>query len=467
MDGCGDVSCALCGADNEVVLPQRIVDDCHSGRLILFVGGGASTEVHNAGGSFYDRVRDELGVNDDLAFPDLMSMYVARHSRNELVENFLAYFMYKKSFPVLNERISEFHSRLSMNPLLQKIITTNWDDLFEKVAEATPLVVGDDFAFWDSPIRKVLKIHGSILNPGTIIATRDEYNRSLDALKSGQLGATTRHLMATGTVVFVGYSYRDDDIKQVIDALRADLGTAARPCYFVHPDTTFEPPIAGAEVIHTSARHFIKLLDDALVAQEVLLPRTVYQRVERLMERHYGARDRSYKLEIQDHPLEVYDLSFREGLRDAYGRILAQKHIGRDRLHGELHQRIRMYDDWLKRANKARDYWNASYIEGYLTGLISTVIDCRIDVVPMYFCPGHGPDSSFARVAKAIKAGPRQHKAAFNWARREAERVPRGIPSRAVSARLSLIDDSTNPYCAARYALESTEPGRISGDELA
>ena len=87
--------------------------------------------------------------------------------------------------------------------------------------------------------------------------------------------------MATGTVVFVGYSYRDDDIKHIIDALRADLGTAARPCYFVHPDESFVPPIDGAQVIRTSARHFIKLLDDALVDQQVLLPRDIYERVER------------------------------------------------------------------------------------------------------------------------------------------------------------------------------------------
>ena len=86
-----------------------------------------------------------------------------------------------------------------------------------------------------------------------------------------------------------------------------------------------------------------------------------------------------------------------------------------------------MYDDWLRRANKARDYWNASYIEGYLAGLISTIVNCRIDEVPMYFCPGHGPESSFARVSKAIKRGPQQHKAAFNWARRQAEQVPRGM----------------------------------------
>jgi hypothetical protein len=85
----------------------------------------------------------------------------------------------------------------------------------------------------------------------TIIASRSEYDASLDALASRALGGAVRHLIATRSVVFVGYSLRDDDIRDVIDVLRADLGTAAPRCYFVHPSKQFISPIEGAEVLHT------------------------------------------------------------------------------------------------------------------------------------------------------------------------------------------------------------------------
>jgi len=332
--------------------------------MLLFVGAGASTEVHNAGGSFYDRVRSVLGVQEEPEFPDLMTAFVEEYSRNELIELFLQHLLYKKSFPTLFDRISDFHWRISVNPFVREIITTNWDDLFERITGAVPLVVGEDFAFWDAPVRKVLKIHGSILNPGTIVATRDEYERSLADLRSGAIGSAAKLLIATRTVVFVGYSFRDDDIREIVDVLRSDLSSAARKCYFVHPDPEFVAPLAGAEVIRTSARHFATLLDDALVEDEVLLPRDMYDRIDCLLDREADARARGYRLEIAQYPLEIYDLAYRDGVRDCYGRLQAQQHTGQDRTHFALLDRIRMYVDWLRGATRARDYWNAAYIEG-------------------------------------------------------------------------------------------------------
>src|SRR5205807_9948326 len=101
---------------------------------------------------------------------------------------------------------------------------------------------------------------------------REEYDRSLDALRSGALGVAARHLMTTHSVIFVGYSLRDDDIRMVIEALRADLNTAARPTLFVHPNQAFAAPLPGAAVIHTSAAYFVELLDRALVEAGYLLP---------------------------------------------------------------------------------------------------------------------------------------------------------------------------------------------------
>lgn len=417
IGGCKEPACVLCGTDHDIDLPEALVDDCHAGKLLLFVGAGASTDTHNAGGSFYERIRNHLGTEEEPDFPDLMSEFVERYSRNELVEAFLHHFKYKQSFPRLAELVSEFHLRVAVNPFLREIVTTNWDDLFERHCDAIPLVVGEDFAFWDAPIRKVLKIHGSILNPGSIVATREEYDRALSDLRSGAIGAAAKHLIATRTVVFVGYSYRDDDIREVVDALRGDLSSAARKCYFVHPDPGFEPPLEGAAVLNTSARHFMKLLDDALVEQGALLPRAIYDRVDRLMNREADARERGYRLEMSEHPLELYDCAFRDGLRDCFGRILATIHTGNDRRHHELQTRAIRYDRWLQAATKHRDYWHAAYIEGYLAGLISTfATDLRIDEIPMYYCPGHGPDTAFDRVARAIRQGPATHKTAYGWA---------------------------------------------------
>ena len=64
--------CMECGddIDVDVELPPRLVEDCHAGRLVLFVGSGASTESHNVMPStFYDVVANQVPDSSGLSFP--------------------------------------------------------------------------------------------------------------------------------------------------------------------------------------------------------------------------------------------------------------------------------------------------------------------------------------------------------------------------------------------------------------
>ena len=248
-----------------------------------------------------------------------------------------------------------------------EIVTTNWDDYFETQTGAIPLVQGSDFDYWDLPQRKVLKVHGSVLNPGSVVATRDEYDRSLDALRSGALGTAAKHLLATRSVVFVGYSLRDDDIRQVIESLRDDLNSAARPTYFVHPNPTFVAPLPGAEVIHTSAAYFVELLDRELVGAGYLLPLTMYDRAATIDKSLREARSRSDEGPLVPWrlPLAIFNHAYQDGLADAIDHTTAARRTGDDRRHHELIERARGYHKARQLATKARNYWDAAYIEGY------------------------------------------------------------------------------------------------------
>jgi hypothetical protein len=184
--------CEECGEDHDVALPERLVEDTHEGRVLLFVGSGASTEAHNViGHTFYDEIYDELRTHlktsKDLPFPDLMSAFVARFSRRALVAAFVKRLRYIESYPYFHRRATRFHRAVGQIPFFREIVTTNWDDYFESETGAIPLVYGSDFDYWDLPQRKVLKVHGSVLNPGSVVATREEYDQSLEALRSGAL----------------------------------------------------------------------------------------------------------------------------------------------------------------------------------------------------------------------------------------------------------------------------------------
>ncbi len=423
-----DVKCSDCGDDLEVPIPSRLIEDCHAGRVVLFVGSGASTESHNVmPHTFYDEIASAVGgLDPSTAFPDVMTAFVEAEGRAALLTQFFNRLTYISSFPRLYEMATRFHRGVAQIPFLREIITTNWDDYFEREADALPLVAGADFDYWDLPRRKVLKVHGSVLNPGSVIASRAEYTASLKALRSGALGAAAKHLLATHSAVFVGYSLRDDDIQEVIEVLRADLGTAARPCYFVHPSPEFTAPIEGAEIIQTSAAYFVELLDAALVDAGYLEPVQMFQRLEDLEGRLKSAQSTAnQRLDVHKHPLSIYNLAYQDGVGDALGHTKAGRRHGRDRAHGFLLHLAARYDEARKRANRGRNYWDSAYIDGYVTGVIGIAArDLPLREIPLYYCPGPGPDTSIARTSKAVRGGDETHKTAHAWAARQVRSLP-------------------------------------------
>ncbi|MDQ1437702.1 MAG: hypothetical protein QOK43_1331 [Acidimicrobiaceae bacterium] len=380
--------------------------------------------------TFYEGVARELGLEDaNLDFPDLMTEFVKKRSRNELITSFVGRKRYIESFPDLLRRATRFHRAVGQIPFFQEIVTTNWDDYFERATGSVPLVYGADFDYWDLPQRKVIKVHGSMLNPGSIVATRTEYDASLEALRSGALGGTVRHLMATRSVVFIGYSLRDDDIRAVIDVLRADLATAARPCYFVHPSDAFEPPIPGSEVFHTSAAKFIELLDDALVEADYLLPLEMYDRLNSIEGMFRRARTRfDDRVFPWKYPLAILNHSYQDGFGDALDRVRAHRITGEHRRHHDLTHTARGYLEAVKIATKKKAYWDAAYMEGYALGLAALATNrWPMNRVPFYYCPGLGPSTSFSEIAKAVRAGAATHKPAFRWAAKETKELPEGM----------------------------------------
>ncbi len=155
-----DHKCLECGYDTDIPIPNRMVEDCHAGKLLLFVGAGASTESHNVmPATFYDVVARHVGTSEDLAFPDLMTRFIEQNSRSDLINLFYNRLRYIDSFPVLHDRATRFHKYVAQIPFLREIVTTNWDDYFEREADAVPLVYGPDFDYWDLAQRKVLKVH--------------------------------------------------------------------------------------------------------------------------------------------------------------------------------------------------------------------------------------------------------------------------------------------------------------------
>lgn len=187
--------------------------------LTIFVGAGFS----------------KFSETETIKFPDweeLMGSFVKdlnldendtdRHNPLKIAQlYFLEYEEYR-----LYERLKEvipFHATpdilhralLELKP--KYLLTTNWDNLLEKTITEQGLlydVIKSDADFVKSNLpKKLIKIHGD-LDAHNIIFKEDDYlNYSLNM---PLIDNFLRHVLSSTTVLFLGYSYSDNDLKQIV-----------------------------------------------------------------------------------------------------------------------------------------------------------------------------------------------------------------------------------------------------------
>ena len=236
-----DCSCIFCKHDLPFQLPQNLLDDFMHGKVAVFVGAGVSTENNTVlKNTLYDAVRAEVRPEiADLSFPDLMEKLAEQpNGRLRLLTHIRTRLDQIYSFPELYRAATRFHKELATLFTVDTIVTTNWDTYFERECLATPFVFPEDIAFWEAADRRVLKIHGTIENYGSIVATRSDYETCRDRLDKNMIGAFLKQILATKTVVFFGYSVRDDDFIYIMKAVQEQmkmLGKRVEPTMEVRP----------------------------------------------------------------------------------------------------------------------------------------------------------------------------------------------------------------------------------------
>jgi hypothetical protein len=218
-------------------LPDALVKRLTDGNVVIFAGAGISTEnPQHSKYTFYEEVRHSLSAAKDTSFPALMDMLCARpDGRIDLIQRIKSRFSYFSSFVDFYRPMTRFHRAIRPFHMIKDVITTNWDDFFERECGLEPFVYDEDMAFVDSATRRLIKIHGSITNAGSIVATTEDYDRSFSRLESGPIGAYLKTLMATRTIIYTGYSLTDPNYLRLLQNISGMMGRMARQGYFLSP----------------------------------------------------------------------------------------------------------------------------------------------------------------------------------------------------------------------------------------
>ena len=173
-------------------------------------------------------------------------------------DNPIKYYETIKSILDFEDRLpNKVHDQiLLMNP--RRIITTNFDDLIEKAVNRRLLsfkkICSDDQIGNVDTDPYILKVHGDF-SKNNIVFRENDYLSYEDNFKL--ISNLLRTIFATDSVVFIGYSLNDYNIKLILDWAKRVLGDSFVRPYFVY---TGKHKLSNSDIDYQSSRG-LRLVD--------------------------------------------------------------------------------------------------------------------------------------------------------------------------------------------------------------
>lgn len=220
---------------NKETLISKVSDALYDERGVIFVGSGISAmSTHVDWFKLLKPLSDELGITIDNEHDDLPSIaqYIVNEhtgNRGPLISSISKAF--NKNFPLNN-----YHKALSTTKV-STIWTTNYDTLLERAFSdfLIDVKVNDDSIsrnVINSDI-EILKIHGCISRShhDEIIITQEDYEDFLD--NKPAISQRLSNDLLKKSFLFIGYSYRDPNIRNIMLAARRLSKKATQEHYLI------------------------------------------------------------------------------------------------------------------------------------------------------------------------------------------------------------------------------------------
>lgn len=420
--------CAICKHQHDIDIPLELVNDILGGNVTLFTGAGISTESRNVLNiTFYETILGKVNATEEnLDFPSLMESYCHQaNGRFKLLHEIKSRFDTIDSFPELRQSATRFHRELGTLFTIKNIITTNWDTYFERYCKATPFVVDSDLSFWEAADRRVLKIHGSIDNLSSIVATNKDYEDCEKRLNIGLIGSFLKTILATQTVIFIGYSLSDTDFSAVYNYVKRQMENLHKQAYIITPFAEEAEKFReiGLIPIVTDGSYFINLVKLHAVHEGLILPDSIFDHASILLnavrEEHQLLHD---GISAINFPQVIHSAAYQDGLMHALERALEMRNSGSYSHRCRLSSVASKYNEMKSEYIKNKSYNNFAYIEGYLNGLIFLLLDDderEEFCIPLYFAFGAKDDFfNFKDYKSFIESNPDAHKASLKSAKK-------------------------------------------------
>ncbi|MGD2251244.1 MAG: SIR2 family protein, partial [Candidatus Methanofastidiosia archaeon] len=210
-----------------VKIPVQLKESLKKNECALFVGAGLS-EGLPTWKELVEPLADELDVSKNLDFKVIASYYENEYGRDQL-ENYIVSKV-RKDVP-----LPKPHEILPDIPF-KAVITTNYDHLLEKAfqernKEYNTIIDGREAPLAEQDKIPIIKMHGDIDNPSTIVISKKDYNEYPQKHR-----ALTQYILGfliSCNFLFVGYSLTDTDFDIIFSQAKSLFGTSMRKSFAV------------------------------------------------------------------------------------------------------------------------------------------------------------------------------------------------------------------------------------------
>lgn len=222
------------------MLPEELVSRVRDGYAVPLVGSGISRRSGVASwnelvGRLRKSVEGWLGrkvEDEELDLLEAPLLYSHLHESRQPLYDLLREAVGPDFLP------NPLHVQIAQMPF-RTVLTTNWDTLLEDAMRPQrPVnVIFDDrgVSTWrESKATQVIKVHGTIESPDSIVFGEDDYQR----FYSGEslLLQLVRTILATRSIVALGFGMRDSYVKMLFSQVARLAGKTSNPHYVVVPE---------------------------------------------------------------------------------------------------------------------------------------------------------------------------------------------------------------------------------------
>ena len=228
-----------------------LAEELEKGKLVVFVGAGVSK---NSGlPDWKELIKDyaeyrgikEFTLKEYLTIPE------------EVFERYGSL----KYYEIAEKRFSGKYVPNSVHRILKKmdltyIITTNYDTLIEDEIKNLQIVSKDEDLPYTNSNRMLIKMHGDFDNKNIVLkkSDYDNYEKNFPLIST-----LIKGLFTTNTILFIGYSYNDVNVQQIMNWIKEILKEETRKAFLVEFTEKDDKEEENGEQIN---RISLKLLND-------------------------------------------------------------------------------------------------------------------------------------------------------------------------------------------------------------